>query len=152
MGDDYGWKQIHGDVFRPPASPMTFAAFVGTGHQLAWTSFFVILYTIFGQEWTERASIMTATIFIYAFTSMISGYSSASQYSQYGGKEWVRCMFLTAGFWPAAVVIVTSLNNTIAIYYTSSRAIPFGTMVHNFWILLVLEVTFALCTSELGGN
>ncbi|KAG0366921.1 hypothetical protein BGZ54_004698 [Gamsiella multidivaricata] len=129
LGDDYGWKQIHGDVFRPPVNPMTFAAFVGTGHHLAWTSFFVILYTIFGQEWTERASIMTATIFIYALTSMISGYSSGSQYAQYGGRDWVRVMFLTAAFWPASVAIVTSLNNTIAIYYTSSRAIPFGTVV-----------------------
>ncbi|KAF9110160.1 hypothetical protein BGX27_006702 [Mortierella sp. AM989] len=144
LGDDYGWKQIHGDVFRPPANPMTFAAFVGTGQQLAWTSFFVILYTIFGQEWTERASIMTATIFIYAFTSMISGYSSASQYAQYGGKEWVRAMFLTATFWPASVVIVTSLNNSIAIYYTSSRAIPFGTMMALLfiWMLIILPLTF----------
>ncbi|GJJ72798.1 transmembrane 9 superfamily member 3 [Entomortierella parvispora] len=144
LGDDYGWKQIHGDVFRPPANPMTFAAFVGTGHQLAWTSFFVILYTIFGQEWTERASIMTATIFIYAFTSMISGYSSSSQYSQYGGRDWVRAMFLTAAFWPGAVVLVTGLNNAVAIYYTSSRAIPFGTMVAllAIWIFIVLPLTF----------
>ncbi|KAF9428511.1 hypothetical protein BGZ94_002140 [Podila epigama] len=129
LGDDYGWKQIHGDVFRPPANPMTFAAFVGTGHQLAWTSFFVILYTIFGQEWTERASILTASIFIYAFMSMISGYSSASQYAQYGGRDWVRTMLLTATFWPGAVALITGLNNSIAIYYTSSRAIPFGTML-----------------------
>ncbi|KAF9310667.1 hypothetical protein BG003_008305 [Podila horticola] len=144
LGDDYGWKQIHGDVFRPPANPMTFAAFVGTGHQLAWTSFFVILYTIFGQEWTERASILTATIFIYAFMSMISGYSSASQYAQYGGRDWVRAMFLTAAFWPGSVVLVTSLNNSIAIYYTSSRAIPFGTMVAVLviWLFIVLPLTF----------
>ncbi|KAF9571013.1 hypothetical protein EC968_001100 [Mortierella alpina] len=144
LGDDYGWKQIHGDVFRPPANPMTFAAFLGTGHQLAWTSFFVILYTIFGQEWTERASIMTATIFIYAFMSMIAGYSSASQYAQYGGRDWVRAMFLTAAFWPASVVLITSLNNTIAIYYTSSRAIPFGTMMALLviWLFIVLPLTF----------
>jgi len=121
---------------------MTFATFVGTGHQLAWTSFLVILYTIFGQEWTERASIMTATIFIYAFTSMISGYSSSSQYSQYGGRDWVRAMFLTAAFWPGAVVLVTALNNAVAIYYTSSRAIPFGTMVAllAIWTFIVLPV------------
>lgn len=146
MGDDYGWKQIHGDVFRPPANPMTFAAFVGTGHQLAWASFFVILYTIFGQEWTERASIMTATIFIYAFTSMISGYSSSSQYAQYGGKDWVRAMILTASFWPGAVVLVTSLNNAVAIYYTSSRAIPFGTMIALLviWTFIVLPVCYSL--------
>ncbi|KAG0340888.1 hypothetical protein BG004_006232 [Podila humilis] len=144
LGDDYGWKQIHGDVFRPPANPMTFAAFVGTGHQLAWTSFFVIMYTIFGQEWQERASILTATIFIYAFMSMISGYSSASQYAQYGGRDWVRAMFLTAAFWPGSVVLITSLNNSIAIYYTSSRAIPFGTMVAVLviWLFIVLPLTF----------
>ncbi|KAK3812100.1 MAG: hypothetical protein J3Q66DRAFT_301898 [Benniella sp.] len=144
LGDDYGWKQIHGDVFRPPSHPMTFAAFLGAGQQLAWTSFFVILYTIFGQEWTERASIMTATIFIYAFTSIIAGYTSASQYAQYGGRDWVRALFLTASFWPACVVIVTSLNNSIAIYYQSSRAIPFGTMMALLviWLFIVLPLTF----------
>jgi transmembrane 9 superfamily protein 3 len=53
-------------------------------------------------------------------------------------------MFLTAGFWPAAVVIVTSLNNTIAIYYTSSRAIPFGTMVCTLWIYRHIYI-YSLC-------
>ncbi|KAF9963546.1 hypothetical protein BGZ65_002451 [Modicella reniformis] len=144
LGDDYGWKQIHGDVFRPPPHPMTFAVFLGTGQQLAWTSFFVILYTIFGQEWTERASILTATIFIYATTSVIGGYSSASQYAQYRGKDWVRVMFLTATFWPASVVIIASLNNTVAIYYQSSRAIPFGTMMAllAIWGFIILPLTF----------
>ncbi|KAF9167311.1 hypothetical protein DFQ26_004952 [Actinomortierella ambigua] len=144
LGDDYGWKQIHGDVFRPPANLMTFAVFLGTGHQLAWTSFFAILYTIFGQEWTERASILTATIFIYAFMAPISGYTAASTYSKYGGRDWVKAMLMTASFWPGTVGVVTGLNNAIAIYYTSSRAIPFGTMMAllSIWLFITLPLTF----------
>ena len=29
LGDEYGWKQVHGDVFRPAASPLMFSALIG---------------------------------------------------------------------------------------------------------------------------
>lgn len=48
LGDEYGWKQIHGDVFRPPAYPMLLSVFVGTGYQIATVTFFVIVFAIFG--------------------------------------------------------------------------------------------------------
>uniref|UniRef100_A0A0K8REK6 Transmembrane 9 superfamily member n=1 Tax=Ixodes ricinus TaxID=34613 RepID=A0A0K8REK6_IXORI len=35
LGDEYGWKQVHGDVFRPPSHALLFSALVGTGHQIA---------------------------------------------------------------------------------------------------------------------
>ena len=44
----YGWKQIHGDVFRPPSYPMLLSVFVGTGYQVATVTFFVIIFAIFG--------------------------------------------------------------------------------------------------------
>ena len=34
MGDESGWKQVHGDVFRRPASLEFFAALTGSGTQL----------------------------------------------------------------------------------------------------------------------
>lgn len=32
--EDYGWKLVHGDVFRPPTRSMLLAVFVGSGTQL----------------------------------------------------------------------------------------------------------------------
>jgi transmembrane 9 superfamily member 3 len=35
LGDEYGWKQVHGDVFRAPSKPTLFSALIGCGYQLA---------------------------------------------------------------------------------------------------------------------
>ena len=32
--EDYGWKLVHGDVFRAPARPMLLSVMVGSGCQL----------------------------------------------------------------------------------------------------------------------
>lgn len=41
LGDEYGWKQVHGDVFRPANSPMLFSALIGAGYQVS-PRFFII--------------------------------------------------------------------------------------------------------------
>lgn len=33
MQEDFGWKLVHGDVFRPPTHPMLLSVFVGSGAQ-----------------------------------------------------------------------------------------------------------------------
>ena len=43
MPDDSGWKQVHGDVFRPPAHLELFAIIYGTGWQLVVLVFAVVL-------------------------------------------------------------------------------------------------------------
>ena len=34
LGDEYGWKQVHGDVFRPASHSMLFSAMIGAGYQV----------------------------------------------------------------------------------------------------------------------
>lgn len=53
LGDEYGWKQVHGDVFRPASYPMLFSAFIGTGYQIAVVAFCVITFAILGELYTE---------------------------------------------------------------------------------------------------
>ena len=52
LGDEYGWKQVHGDVFRPPQYLISFTALVGTGYQLVFVAFCVILFVIMGDLYT----------------------------------------------------------------------------------------------------
>nr|CAG8509116.1 14031_t:CDS:2 [Entrophospora candida] len=133
IGDEYGWKQIHGDVFRAPRSLLLFSALIGTGHQLVWLTLVIIL----------RATIMTASIFFYTLTSAVAGYTSASIYHLYGGRNWIKNVMLTATLWPGTVTIITGLINSIAVYYSSSRAIPFTIMLAMFaiWLFLVFPLT-----------
>ncbi|KAI8807031.1 hypothetical protein BJ742DRAFT_814165 [Cladochytrium replicatum] len=152
LGDEFGWKQVHGDVFRPPTKLTWISALLGTGMQLNGLALIVILYTIVGDLYLERATILTATIFIYALTSMISGYYSGSYYNQYGGKNWIRTMFITAGLWPGTVSLTALSINFIAIYYTSSRAIPFTTMIAIIAIWLFLVFPLTLLGAIVGRN
>lgn len=53
MGDEYGWKQVHGDVFRPASHNLVFSALIGAGHQLTTVIFSVIVFAILGELYTE---------------------------------------------------------------------------------------------------
>ena len=53
LGDEYGWKQVHGDVFRPASNSLIFSALVGTGYQICSVVFIVICFAIVGDLYTE---------------------------------------------------------------------------------------------------
>ena len=53
MGDGYGWKKIHRDVFRPVSYPIFFSALIGTGYQIVLVAFCVIIFAIVGDLYTE---------------------------------------------------------------------------------------------------
>lgn len=53
MGDEYGWKQVHGDVFRHASYSMLFSTLIGVGYQLTTVVFCVIVFTILGDLYTE---------------------------------------------------------------------------------------------------
>ena len=95
--------QVHGDVFRAAASPMLFSSLIGTGAQLAVVVLFVVVFAIIGERttcfafvsktnlftgelYTERGSLLSTTIFVYAATAPVSGYFGGSLYARMGGK------------------------------------------------------------------
>ncbi|XJO76475.1 hypothetical protein BDV3_006991 [Batrachochytrium dendrobatidis] len=143
LGDEYGWKLVHGDVFRAPRHLTFFSALNGAGIQLILMAFAIIVATIVGNLYTERAIMLTASIFIYALTSVISGYYSGSMYAKYNGKRWIIAMMTSSLLWPGIVSGTAFIINFIAIYYQTSRAIPFTTMlaILAIWIFLVLPLT-----------
>jgi hypothetical protein len=49
VGEDSGWKQVHGDVFRKPRHLPLFAALVGTGWQLIIIILSAVLFAILGE-------------------------------------------------------------------------------------------------------
>lgn len=53
LGDEYGWKQVHGDVFRPATFPILLTALIGSGYQLASVVLSVIIFAIVGELYTE---------------------------------------------------------------------------------------------------
>lgn len=53
MPDDYGWKQVHGDVFRTPSYPLLFSSIIGTGYHLLSVLFITIGLAILAEFYTE---------------------------------------------------------------------------------------------------
>ena len=53
LGDEYGWKQVHGDVFRTPSLPIVFTSLIGTGYQLAVVSLGCIVVALVGDLYTQ---------------------------------------------------------------------------------------------------
>ncbi|RVW75966.1 Transmembrane 9 superfamily member 1 [Vitis vinifera] len=91
-------------------------------------------------------------IVCYALTSFISGYVSGGMYSRNGGKTWIKSMILTASLFPFMCFGIGFLLNTIAIFYGSLAAIPFGTMVVVFFIWAFFSFPLALLGTVVGRN
>ncbi|CAN7016897.1 unnamed protein product [Brassica rapa subsp. trilocularis] len=152
VNEESGWKLVHGDVFRPPSSLVLLSAVVGTGAQLALLVLLVILMAIIGTLYVGRGAIVTTFIVCYALTSFISGYVSGGMYSRSGGKHWIKCMILTASLFPFLCFGIGFVLNTIAIFYGSLAAIPFGTMVVVFVIWGFISFPLALLGTVVGRN
>ncbi|KAL3285397.1 hypothetical protein HHI36_019501 [Cryptolaemus montrouzieri] len=152
LGDEYGWKQVHGDVFRPASNAVLFSSMIGAGHQLTLVVFCVIIFAILGELYTERGSLLSTSIFVYAVTSPVNGYFGGSLYARMGGKIWIAQMLLSAFMLPALVCGTAFFINFIAIYYHASRAIPFGTMVAVTCICLFVILPLTLVGTVLGRN
>lgn len=152
LGDEYGWKQVHGDVFRTPPSSILLTSLIGTGCQLASVLMVVVIFTIMGDLYIGRGSILSTSIFVYAATSPINGFFGGSLYARLGGKEWIKQMFISASLLPLFVCGTGFLINFIAIYYHASRAIPFGTMIAITCIGLFVILPLTLVGTVLGKN
>ncbi|CAA3005972.1 transmembrane 9 superfamily member 1-like [Olea europaea subsp. europaea] len=152
VNEESGWKLVHGDVFRTPRSLVLLSAFVGTGAQLALLVLLVILFAIVGMLYIGRGAIVTTFIVCYAFTSFISGYVSGGMYSRHGGKNWIKSMILTASFFPFLCFGIGFMLNTVAIFYGSLAAIPFGTMVVVFVIWAFVSFPLTLLGAVVGRN
>jgi transmembrane 9 superfamily protein 3 len=81
-GDESGWKQVHGEVFRRPPHLMLFSALIGTGYQLIVIVLLTILSAITFTMYAEggRGSFTFLFIAIYAVSSFASGYTSGAYY------------------------------------------------------------------------
>lgn len=84
-----GWKMIHGDVFRSPPLTNLFAALIGSGAQIFFTVFFLLISVIVGAfKATRRGALLTAVILIYAVSGLAGGIVTGRLYKQLKGKDW----------------------------------------------------------------
>jgi len=156
FGDDSGWKQIHGDVFRVPSHFTFFAACYGNGLQMISLTFLVVILAIVGSLYVNRGALISTCLFGYCITSFIGGYSSGSLYSQYYYPKkplhWIRCMLYTAFLLPVTSLITLLWLNGLSLYYSTMNIVPLGTLLKIIFIWLFASFPLTVAGTLLGKN
>lgn len=151
MGDDAeetGWKYLHGDVFRIPEHINLFSAMMGVGTQMLAVVSFIFAMALIGVFYPyNRGALLSACVVLYALTASIAGYVGGVYYKTLGGTNWVANVLLCAGLFCGPVLVVFAYLNTVAIFYRSTAALPFGTIV----IILVIWALITFPLTVLGG-
>ncbi|KAI7889332.1 uncharacterized protein EV154DRAFT_538893 [Mucor mucedo] len=149
--EDYGWKLVHGDVFRPPQRPMLLSVLVGSGAQIVAMTGLTLVFAALGfLSPSNRGALGTVMIIFFMVFSCISGYVSARIYKMNGGENWKMNIGLTATLVPGAIMSFLFAMNFFLIHSHSSGAVPFGTMFTLLGLWLLISFPLSVAGSYLG--
>ncbi|KAL0575741.1 Transmembrane 9 superfamily member 2 [Marasmius crinis-equi] len=128
--EDWGWKLVHGEVFRTPKNPMVLSIMAGNGSQLCAMVGVTLVFALLGfLSPSNRGSLATVMMVCWSFFGSIGGYVSSRVYSSLGGTEKRKNSFLTATILPTSIFGIVFLLNFLLIMAGSSGAVPFGTLL-----------------------
>ncbi|KAJ8370745.1 hypothetical protein SKAU_G00107730 [Synaphobranchus kaupii] len=128
--EESGWKNVHGDVFRPPQYPMILSSLLGSGIQLFCMILIVIFVAMLGMlSPSSRGALMTTACFLFMFMGVFGGYFAGRLYRTLKGHRWKKGAFCTATLYPAVVFGICFVLNCFIWGEHSSGAVPFATMV-----------------------
>jgi transmembrane 9 superfamily protein 2/4 len=96
--EEFGWKLVHADVFRPPTEhPMLLAVLTGTGMQVLLMSLATIFFSAVGFiSPAYRGGLVMALLMFFCLCGAAAGYTTARLYKSFKGKLWQRATALTA--------------------------------------------------------
>jgi transmembrane 9 superfamily protein 2/4 len=134
--EEYGWKLVHADVFRPPSfAPMLLSVLCGTGAQLLCMTLLTILFSTLGfMSPARRGHLLMAELLLYVCMGSVAGYVTARLYKTFKGKSWQQATTFTALGFPGLAFGIFLTLNVMAWIKQSTDAVPFMTML----ILVVL--------------
>jgi transmembrane 9 superfamily protein 2/4 len=143
--EEFGWKLVHGDVFRPPANSMLLSVLLGTGAQISLMALVTLIFACLGfLSPATRGGLMTAMLVMFVFLGTPAGFVSARMYKMFGGEQWKSNVLMTAFLCPGIVFFVFFILNLILWYKESSAAVPFGTLcaLVALWFCISVPLTF----------
>ena len=144
--DITGWKLLHGDVFRAPPYGGMFAPLVGSGMQLLYMAFgLLILSTLGVLNPSFRGGYVSVGVGLFIFAGIFSGYFSARIYKTCGGRSWQKNVIITAALVPGLLFATVFVLNLFVWIQASSTALPFGTLIALvlLWLFVQLPLVYA---------
>ena len=142
--NEYDWKQIQGDVFRPPAvNVLLLCSILGTGTQLFLMITATLFFGLFGfMNPEQRANILNIGILFFCFMGLPGGYIAALFYRFWGGTSWLRVSLLTSFLFPGTLIFGYIIVNIILTIEHSNAAV-------HFYDILSLFILWIFCTFPL---
>ncbi|XP_040440096.1 transmembrane 9 superfamily member 2 [Falco naumanni] len=143
--EEFGWKLVHGDIFRPPRKGMLLSVFVGSGTQILIMTFVTLFFACLGfLSPANRGALMTCAVVLWVLLGTPAGYVAARFYKSFGGEKWKTNVLLTSFLCPGIVFADFFIMNLILWGEGSSAAIPFGTLVAilALWFCISVPLTF----------
>ncbi|XP_076914066.1 transmembrane 9 superfamily member 4-like [Bidens hawaiensis] len=151
--EEPGLKKIHGDVLRFPKHKSLFAAALGSGTQLL---VLMVAILMLGATYVYQLYLpgvfISALAIIYALTSAVSGYTSTLVYYQLEGTRLIKNGLLTGGLYFGPSFLTFIVNNTVAVLYGSTAAMPLGEIIKFTLLWLFLALPLLILGSVIGKN
>jgi transmembrane 9 superfamily protein 2/4 len=146
--EDWGWKLVHGEVFRTPRYPLLLSVMVGNGAQLCAMVGVTLVFALLGfLSPSNRGSLATVMMICWTFFGGVGGYFSSRVYASLGGMDRKKNAFLTATVLPSFIFMIVFLLNLFLIIAGSSGAVPFTTML----LIVVLWFGISAPLSAIGA-
>ena len=142
--EEYDWKQVSGDVFRPPSvNPLLLSSLLGTGCQLLMMFSITLLLGVLGFMNPERrTNILNIGILFYCFCGLIGGYIAANFYRFWEGDSWIKPAIHTSVLFPGTLLFGYTIVNIVLTMEKSNAAVNFSDIISLFclWIFCTLPL------------
>lgn len=148
---DFGWKLVHGDVFRFPKNKTLLCVLVGYGVQVLAVVVGVFVLALCGLFRLEMSgSLYVAGVVLYALSAGFGGFVANRLYRQMGGRRWAWVVVLLVLLYPAVIAAVGLYLDFVALAHHSLRAMRFTTMLQVCSIYLFVGIPTTLLGSIVG--
>lgn len=148
---DSGWKQLRGDVFRPPSFRNIFCVLIGTGVQLILMTLFTVAFACVGFLNPEhRGLLLTIMILMFAFMGVFAGYTSSRLYKTLGGENWKSNSMTVAFLFPGYCFSIFFVINFLIWEEDSSGAVDFYSLIELLLIWFAISLPLVFVGSGLG--
>ena len=143
--EEYGWKLVHADVWRPPSHPLLLSVLLGTGAQLLITSIVCLSLGMLGIiQPMHRGKMVIAQLLVYSFSGSFNGYVTAYSYRMFGGTMWRPAALAAALGYSGLAFCIFFVASSMANTLESTMRVSFGALVSILvlWLFLCAPITY----------
>lgn len=144
--EEYGWKLVHADVFRPPQEkPLLLAAMSGTGAQLLLMAIICLFLGMIGViQPMHRGRMVAASLLMFVLLGLVNGLVTGYLYKTMHGQVWQVAALAAAYGYSGLAFSVFFVASSMASALNSTMKVPFGVLVTILilWLGLCTPLTF----------